>query len=53
MAGVTPEQRARMLKHAEAQFRARGLPKAMAKRAAKEALRQFIDQQIQQEAANS
>ncbi|MDU4109294.1 MAG: hypothetical protein E7H74_18615 [Escherichia coli] len=61
MASITPDQRARMLKDAEARFKARGLTTSQAKRAAREALRQFIDAQneaetkerAQQRAANS
>lgn len=44
MASLTPEERARMLKSAEAKFKARGLSTSQAKRAAAEALRQFFDE---------
>ena len=61
MASLTPEQRARMLKSAEAKYRAQGLPGWQAKRAAAEAVRTFMDkvnaeearERAQQRAANS
>lgn len=50
MASITPEQRARMLKSAEAKYRAQGLPGWAAKQAAREALRSFIETQNEAEA---
>lgn len=50
MASITPEQRATMLRKAEQKYRADGLPGWQAKRAAKEALRAFIEKLNEQEA---
>lgn len=49
MAAITPEQRARMLRSAEQKYRAQGMPGWQAKRAAKEALRAFMEQLNEQE----
>lgn len=50
MASLTPLERARMLKAAEAKFKAKGMPTPLAKRAAKEALRQFFEGVLEDEA---